>query len=122
MARRRIASFIVPLVGQPFKIPSLSNNQQLELNRKYEHLAVTKPTRRLGAGWISDFVERRKNFTLCETCARKYDINWWKRYEYISDWVGWLTNCDGCREWTRSNMYYPREVISQVLHPRFWKK
>lgn len=103
---------------------TLFGNTSVEVQnyiKQTEPFAILKPWRRLGAGWIDDYVCRRKNVTLCDFCSGKYG-DWWKPYEYRSDWVGWLTNCDGCRNLVRCNMYYPEETIRQVLHPRYWKR
>ena len=124
MSWKRIASFTIPLLGTTLhpNFKKVEARHVQDMISKTDHMAVIKPWRQLGAPWIDNFVTRRKNFVLCESCTRKYDINWYRRYEYISDWVGWLTDCDGCRERTRCNMYYPEETVKQVLNKRFWLK
>lgn len=118
MAKRVIAQFPIPLVGS--QSPSRVTSQTVQDWRKRsQHLRVVKPGRTSGASWLDEFVSRRKNFTLCESCARKYDVGWWKRFEYVSDWIGWWVDCDGCGEFYRCNMYYAEETARKVLLPRF---
>lgn len=111
---KRIASFVVPLVGR---------KRAAEIERhaydKAKADAIKKPGRMLGAVWIDKYVENRRNVNLCEECWRKYH-GWWNRYGYRADWVGWWSHCDGCGRHVRCNGFYPQENIANVLHPKFW--
>jgi len=140
MALRTIARFVVPILGARERYnrsrdlksiheaaKSLSSPVHLEyMRRATEPFTQLRPSTTSGASWISDFVSRRRNVSLCEMCRRKYDgwlshRSWWKRNDYVPDWVNWLTDCDGCKEWKICNGFYPRERIEKVLHPRFWR-
>ena len=122
MAKRVVATFQVPVLNRNLRRASDWNAAaKADYFKKTEHLAIVKPWRRLGATWIDDYAARRKNVALCDDCARRYG-NWYVRYEYFHDVVGWGTNCDGCREITRCNMYYPHEVIDKVVVRRLQKR
>lgn len=119
MPYRRIASFRIPLVGQAARSFSSSPVQISETIKKTNHLAVVKPQRQLGAPWIDRFINQRKVVTICDICSARYG-NWYQKYNYTSDWVGWLINCDGCSRLVYCNGYHPTENIARTLHPRFW--
>lgn len=112
---KRIYSFTVPMVGR-----GEAQDAMAQRIKETEAQAVKKPDNMLGAVHIDNYVQQRRNVVLCEQCWRKYGTEWVKRYGYRADWVGWLTNCDGCKRFVRCNGFYPEETISKVLHERYW--
>lgn len=57
-------------------------------------LTILKPAKRLGATWVSDFVDTGRNVNLCSDCLRKYG-NWWTREDYYPA-EACTSDCDGC--------------------------
>jgi hypothetical protein len=77
---------------------------------------IVKPQRRLGAGWTSDKVARRKPVVMSEECWRKY-TKWWIKAHYKADW-GWpyIINCDGCSTiGIHGTLFMPEEGFYEVL-------
>ena len=118
-----------------YKVPLLNNgtpnleaqlkdikNRSKRSNINYElltdNLAIIKPERDLGAGYISDSVARNLNVNLCDFCWRKYG-RWWAadNVNYRPDWdIRWSTDCMGCStHMIQCVSFYPEGNFYKVL-------
>lgn len=68
-----------------------------DLNNHTRPFSLVKPGRRLGGGWMDEFVSAGKSVSLCLECQKKYG-NWNEKHGYeMRDQIE-LTDCDGCGE------------------------
>ena len=98
--------FEIPLIGQPrnYQEAALAGKVTQsdfrrvtwDAHRMSLPFAITKPTRRLGAGWMDDFVQQGKIVHLCGDCLRHYG-KWWNSEQYYPS-MAVTSDCDGCGE------------------------
>ena len=85
-----------------------ADNRRLieSVNLQTRSVAIRKPGRRLGGGWLDEFVSAKKAVNLCATCAKRYG-DWWSKRNYRIRDRRALTDCDGCgNELELCNSYF----------------
>lgn len=81
------------------------NNKTAEM----EALEVSRPTKRLGGGWLADLAACNKAIMLCSNCQNKWDhksYNYKRRDIYPGQRIA-LGTCDGCNtRYSHCFMYF----------------